>query len=59
MKTYSREWKKKKKKWVQEHKNVSGKSIWKVHYLQNDTEYSNGEYSTEKSAKEDLQNYNV
>jgi hypothetical protein len=27
--------------------------------MYNDIEYSNGEYSTEKSAKEDLNNYNV
>ena len=59
MKTYTREWKQKTRKWVQEHTKSNGTSYWSIHYIQNDTEYSNGEYSTEKSAIEDLKNYNV
>jgi hypothetical protein len=38
---------------------INGESIWKIHYIQNDIEYLNGEYSMEKSAREDLKNYNV
>ena len=56
---YTREWKQKTKKWVQKHTRANGESYWSIHYLQNDIEYSNGEYSTEKSAKEDLNNYNI
>jgi len=56
---YTREWKQKTKKWVQKHTRSNGESYWSIHYLQNDIEYSNGEYSTEKSAKEDLNNYNI
>jgi hypothetical protein len=56
---YTREWKQKTKKWVQKHTHSNGKSYWSIHYMYDDIEYSNGEYSTEKSAKEDLNNYNV
>ena len=50
---------KKTKKWVQKHTHSNGISYWSIHYIQNDIEYSNGEYSTEKSAKENLNNFNV
>jgi len=56
---YTYEWKQKTKKWVQKHKHSNGESYWAIHYMQNDTEYSNGEYLTEKAAKKDLENYNV
>ena len=59
MKTYTREWKQKKRKWVKEHTHSNGTSYWSIHYIQSDIEYSNGEYSMEKSAREDLKNYNV
>jgi hypothetical protein len=59
MTKYTLEWKQKKKKWVQKHEKIDGESIWKIHYIQNDIEYSNGEYSTEESAQEDLEKYNV
>jgi hypothetical protein len=59
MKKYSREWKQKTRKWVQKHKKSNGTSYWSIHYISNDFEYSNGEYSTEKSAREDLNNYNI
>lgn len=53
------EWKRKTKKWVQKHEHSNGKTYWAIHYMQNDIEYSNGEYSTEKEAKEYLSDYNV
>ena len=56
---YTMEWKKKTKKWVQKHKHSNGKTYWAIHYMQNDIEYSNGEYSTEKEAKGYLSDYNV
>jgi len=56
---YTKEWKQKTRKWVQKHKHANGKSYWSIHYMYNDIEHSNGEYSTEKSAKEDLNNFNV
>jgi hypothetical protein len=59
MKKYTREWKQKTKKWVQKHTHSNGTSYWSIHYISNDIEYSNGEYLTEKSAIEDLNNYNV
>ncbi|MGO8716731.1 MAG: hypothetical protein ACLPSL_09230 [Smithella sp.] len=59
MTKYTLGWKQKKKKWVQKHEKIDGESIWKIHYIQNDIEYSNGEYSTEESALEDLKKYNV
>lgn len=59
MKKYTSEWKQKTKKWVQKHTKSDGTSYWSIHYISNDIEYSNGEYFTEESAKEDLNNYNV
>lgn len=59
MKKYSREWKQKTKKWVQKHTRLDRSTYWSIHYIQNDMEYSNGEYPSEKSAKEDLINYTV
>ncbi len=54
---FSREWKLSKKAWIQDHKNAAGDKVYKIHYLENDTEYSTGEYFTKKSANEDLKNY--
>jgi hypothetical protein len=56
---YTREWKQKKKKWIQKHKHSDGKTYWSIHYIQNEIEYSNGEYLTEEAAEADLKNYNV
>ena len=56
---FTREWKQKTKKWVQKHKHSNGESYWSIHYIQNDIEYSNGEYPTEISAKDDLINYKI
>jgi hypothetical protein len=56
---YTREWKKKTKKWVQKHTHPNGTSYWTIHYIQNEIEYSNGEYSTEELAEKDLEKYNV
>ena len=55
----SREWKEKKKKWIEKHKNINGESYWSIHYIYDGIEYFNGEYLTEKLAKEALENYNV
>ncbi|PKN52769.1 MAG: hypothetical protein CVU55_05975 [Deltaproteobacteria bacterium HGW-Deltaproteobacteria-13] len=59
MRKYSWEWKQKQRKWVEKHTRMNGESYWTIHYIQNDIEYSNGEYFTEKSAEEDLKNYNI
>ena len=56
---YTKEWKQKKGKWVQKHKHSNGKSYWLIHYIQNGTEYSSGEYTNEKNALEDLEKYNT
>ena len=56
---YSWEWKQKKKKWVQKHTKQNGETYWAIHYIQNDFEYSNGEYFSEKLAEEDLKTYNI
>ena len=56
---YTREWKQKTRRWVQKHKHSNGQSYWSIHYIYNGIECSSGEYSTEKSAKEDLNNFNV
>ena len=47
MKKYSREWKQKTRKWVQQHTESKGTSYWSIHYIPNDIEYSNGGYSME------------
>jgi hypothetical protein len=54
MAKYSKEWKQKQGIWIQDHKNYSGEKIYKIHYIENDTEYSKGEYSTQKEASEAL-----
>jgi len=56
---FTHEWKKKKKKWVEKHKRTNGEIYWSIHYMYNNVEYSNGEYDTEKLAKEDLDKYNM
>jgi len=56
---YTHEWKKKKKKWIEKHERSGGEPYWSIHYMYNNVEYSNGEYSSEKSAEEDLKNYNI
>lgn len=57
MKKYSEEWKNKTGKWVQKHTDATKGNIWKIHRIDNDTEYSFGEYFTAKSAREDLNKY--
>jgi hypothetical protein len=57
--TYSQEWKQKKKKWIEKHKDYNGKVYWSIHYIVDTKEYSNGEYSTEELAEENLKKYNV
>jgi hypothetical protein len=52
MEKYSKEWKIKSKKWIQKHGD-----IWKIHYIENDTEYSTREYFTAKSAREELKKF--
>lgn len=54
MEKYSKEWKLKQGAWIQDHKNSSGENIYKIHYIENDTEYSKGEYFTKKEASEAL-----
>lgn len=39
-------------KWIQKHGDV-----WKIHYIQYDTEYSTGSYLTAKEAREALKNF--
>ncbi len=58
-KKYTEEWKQKTKKWVQKHSHSNGETYWSIHYIYKDIEYSNGEYPTKKSAKKDLNNFNV
>ena len=57
MKTYTVEEKRKAGKWVQKHESEKWGKIWKIHYIQNDTEYSTGEYLTKKDAEKELINY--
>ena len=57
--TYSQEWKQKKKKWIEKHKDSNGKVYWLIHYIVDDKEYSSGQYSTEELAEKDLKKYNV
>ncbi len=57
MKKYSKEWKYATGKWIQKHKGYSGNTIWKIHYIENDTEYAMGEYFTAKEAREELKNF--
>jgi homoserine acetyltransferase len=54
MEKYSKEWKLKQGIWIQDHKNYSGEKIYKIHYIENDTEYSKGEYFSRKEASEAL-----
>lgn len=42
MEKYSGERKMAKGFWILDHKNVSGNRIWKIHYIEFDTEYSKG-----------------
>jgi hypothetical protein len=55
MEKYSVAWKKAQGHWVQDHKASNGDTIYKIHYLDNDTEYSMGEYFTAKSAREEME----
>lgn len=49
MKKYSKEWKQKQGAWVQNHNGE-----FKIHYIENDTEYSTGSYYTKSAAEFDL-----
>jgi len=49
MEKYSKEWKEKTGRWIQKHGD-----IWKIHYIEYDTEYSIGQYFTAKEAREEF-----
>lgn len=51
MEKYTKEWKEKKGIWAQDHHGYSGDKIWKIHYIENGTEYSKGEYFSKKEAE--------
>ena len=61
MEKYSIEWKRARGAWVQDHINTdttgSPCRVWKLHYIQHDTEYSRGEYRTKKEATTELSAY--
>lgn len=46
---YSKEWKEKKRRWIQKHTDC-----WKIHYIQNNTEMSMGKYFTAQEAREEM-----
>jgi hypothetical protein len=52
MEKYSKEWKLAQGKWIQKHGD-----IYKIHYIENDTEYSTGEYLSRKEAENWLKDY--
>ena len=52
MKKYSKQWKLEKGKWIQKHGDC-----WKIHYIENQTEYSTGDYLAAKEARAELKNY--
>jgi len=58
MKKYSREWKIKTGQWVQRHKSERWGYVYKIHYIANDTEYSQGEYVRRIDAEEALRSEN-
>lgn len=55
---YSLQWKIKRGAWVQDHTstNTTGMpcKIWKLHYIQNGTEYSTGEFATKAAATREM-----
>ena len=53
---YSTEWKNKVGKWVQNHKE-NGETIYKIHYIENNTEYSTGQFLTRGDAEEALKDF--
>ena len=55
METYSIEEKTQAGAWVQEHEDCEGETFWRVHYIQNGTEYSpRTGYQSEEEAEEAL-----
>ena len=52
MKKYSVEWKNARGVWVQKH--YEG---WKIHYIENNSEYATGCYFTKSAALEEIKNY--
>ena len=56
MKKYSKEWKLAKGKWIQKWASADGHT-YRIHYIENDTEYSAGNYLTAKEARAELKNY--
>jgi len=57
MEKYSKEWKIKAGKWIQKHHDATKGNIWKIHYIENDNEYSTGEYFSAKEARGELKNF--
>lgn len=55
MKKYSTEWKKDKGSWVQRHRNEKWGYYYKIHYIEFETEYSKGEFTTRIEAEKELQ----
>ena len=51
MKKFSVEWKYAKNHWTQKHQDDMWGTIWKIHYIQYDTEYSVGHYRTKAEAE--------
>lgn len=55
MEKYSREWKLKQGAWIQDHINSQADKIYKIHYIEHDTERMKlGEFFTMKDAREAL-----
>ena len=54
MKKYSIEWKKTQGHWVQDHTSEIWGTIYKIHSIEHDTEYSRGEYLTRDEAEQDM-----
>jgi hypothetical protein len=54
MEKYSAEWKMAQRHWVQDHKASNGDRIYKIHYIEYDTEYCIGEYFTAKDARDEM-----
>jgi hypothetical protein len=55
MEKYSKEWKIKKGVWVQKHRDAAKGDLWKIHYIENDTEYSTGEFFTARDARSEME----
>ena len=54
MKKYSKKWKVSKGSWVQPHKSEKWGKIHKIHWIENGTEYSRGEFLYKRDALDEL-----